>query len=183
MEDATGLVWDACALLNLVATRYAAQILGVFGCPSFIVRQVREGEVLYLRPLPEEDPQGNLVPVDVTDLLKAGALQEVELIGAEQATFIVFAAEMDDGEAQSAAVAAHRGWWLVTDDRVSLRAAREYTPSIPTITTPEWVKRWAEKASVDQKRLAEVLRRIRICSDYYPRRMHPLKDWWDANAP
>lgn len=183
MISAPGLVWDACALLNLVATRQAAEILAVFGCPSYVVRQVREGEVLYLRPLPEEDPLGGLVAVDLASLFSAGVLSEVELTAVEQAAFVTFATEMDDGEARSAAVAAYRGWWLVTDDRVSLRGARDYSVPIPTLTTPDWVKQWAEIASIEAATLAETLRRIQMCANYIPRRVHPLKGWWDARLP
>jgi hypothetical protein len=183
MISAPGLIWDACALLNLAATRRASDILAVFGCPSHVVRQVREGEILYLRPLPEEDLQGSLVSVDLASLFSAGALLEVELTAAEQAAFVAFAAEMDDGEARSAAVAAHRGWWLVTDDRVSLRVARGHTTPIHTITTPDWVKQWAEAASIEEAMVAETLRRIQVCANYIPRRVHPLKAWWDARLP
>lgn len=180
---APGLIWDACALLNLVATRCEGQILAVFDCPSYVVKQVREGEAIYLRPLPEEDPRGSLLPVDLKSLMQTGALTEVEVATEEMAAFVAFAAEMDDGEARSAAIAAHRGWRLITDDRVSLRIAREYPTSIPTMTTPEWVKQWADSASVTPELLAQVLRRVQICASYHPRRIHPLKAWWDASLP
>jgi hypothetical protein len=173
MIGASGLVW-----VNLIATQRAVEILSVFGCPSYIVQQVREGEVQYLRPLPEDDSHGSLIAVDLSALLDYGALQDVTLTATEQTTFLAFAAEMDDGEAYSSAIAAHRGWWLVTDDRVSLRVAGEYSPPIPTITTPEWMKFWADNASPDATTLAEVLRRIQICANYHPRRMHPLRGWW-----
>src|SRR6266568_2788045 len=96
-----GMVWDACTTLNLMATDRAVEILTVFGSPSYIVRQVREGEVFSLRPLPEDDPKGNLAPVDLGPLIYAGVLTEVEMTSAEQATFVTFVAEVDDGEARS----------------------------------------------------------------------------------
>ncbi|HZT42300.1 MAG TPA: hypothetical protein VFA07_08920 [Chthonomonadaceae bacterium] len=181
MKGAPSLIWDACTLLNLVATRRASEILTVLGCPSFIVKQVREKEILYLRPLPDADPPERLIPVDLTPLQDMGALQDVELTAAEQATFVTFAVEMDDGEARSAAVAAHRGWWLVTDDRVSLRVARKHSTPIHTVTTPEWVRYWSEEASVDDTTLAQTLNRSQICANYIPRRVHPLRGWWDTH--
>jgi hypothetical protein len=183
MMGAPGLVWDACSLLNLVATGCAPDILLVLGCPSYVVKQVREGEVLTLRPLPEEDPQGKLVSVDLLQLFDAGGLQEAELDREEQKLFVGFAAEIDDGEARSLAVAARRGLWLVTDDCPSLRVAREYASPVPTLTTPDWVKYWSEQASADASTLTEAIRRIQVCASYHPRRAHPLKAWWDANAP
>ena len=183
MRSAPGLVWDACSLLNLVATRRASDILTVFGCPSYVVKQVREGEVRYLRPLPEEDRQGTLVTVDLAPLFDVGAFQQVELEVAEQALFVDFATAIDDGEARSLAVAVQRGLWLVTDDRACLRLAREYPTPVPTITTPDLMKYWSEQASVDTATLTETIRRIQICANYHPRRVHPLNSWWVANAP
>lgn len=180
MISASGLIWDACSLLNLIATQRAIEILTVLGCPSYVVQQVRVGEIQYLRPLPEEDPSGGLIAVDLAPILNSGALQEVILTATEQATFLSFAVEMDDGEAYSAAIAAHRDWWLATDDRVSLRVAREQSPPISTITTPDWMRYWAENASPAADLLAEVLRRIQICANYHPRRVHPLRGWWDT---
>ncbi len=155
MPQEQGLIWDACTLLNLIATKRESEILTALACPSYVVREVREREILYLRPLPEEDPQGELIKVDLEPLFSAGVLQEVELTEEERRLFVMFASEMDDGEARSTAVAVQRGWRLVTDDKVSLRIAREYSPAIPTLTTPEWVKAWAETASVKKETLSD----------------------------
>ncbi|MCX6378356.1 MAG: hypothetical protein NT023_02605 [Armatimonadetes bacterium] len=182
MPQEQGLIWDACTLLNLIATKRASEILTALASPSYVVREVREREVLYLRPLPEDDPQGKLIKVDLEPLFSTGVLQEVEMTEEEQRLFVMFASEMDDGEARSTAVAVQRGWRLVTDDKVSLRIAREYSPAIPTLTTPEWVKAWAEKAPAKKETLSETLRRIEACANYTPRRLHSLKAWWEANT-
>src|SRR5579864_1673701 len=120
MSAPPGLVWDACALLNLLATREEIRILKAMRCSSYVVAEVLRDEVLHLRPLPEEDPLGRLVAADTSSLLHDGQLTEVSLGPTELATFVRFAAFIDDGEARSAAVALHRGFRLVTDDRKSL---------------------------------------------------------------
>lgn len=178
-----GMVWDACTTLNLMATGHAPEILTCFGGPSYIVKQVREGEVFTLRPLPEEDPKGNLVPVDLLPLIRAGILNEVELTPAEEATFVTFAAHVDDGEARSSAVAAHRGLTLVTDDKASIRLVQGLAPPVGVLTTLDWVKRWVDEQAVDDATLGAALRRIEICAHYRPRRTHPLKAWWEAHVP
>ena len=180
MKAAPGLVWDACALLNLMATGCAEMILPAFECQSHVVRDVRTAEVLYLRPLPEETGPKQLIAADVAALLASGLLMDVELLEDEQAAFVAFAYEMDDGEARSAAVAAHREFWLVTDDRVSLRAAAASTPVIVTRTTPDWVRFYAETSGLDDTALAALLKRIQVCASYFPRRVHPLCAWWEA---
>ena len=177
-----GMVWDACTALNLMATDKAAEILTSFGRPNYIVRQVREGEVFSLRPLPEDDPKGDLVAVDLKPLIKLGILIEVELTIEELAAFVKFAAEMDDGEARTLAVAVHRGLLMVTDDKKSIRLAQILEPPIEVLTTLDWVKSWVDKNGVESATLSAVLRRIEICAHYRPRRSHPLKAWWESRT-
>jgi hypothetical protein len=179
----SGLAWDACALLNLAATGRAEDILPVFGCPSYVVRQVRIGGVFYLRSLPEDDPSGALVTVDLTPLLVCGLLVEVELNDAEQESFVALATQLDDGEARTAALAVHRGLCVVTDDRPTLRVLAELSPPVPTMTTPEWVKHWADAGAISSVTLSEVLRRIEVGAHFFPRRLHRLKGWWDSQLP
>jgi hypothetical protein len=92
----------------------------------------------------------------------------------------MFAAELDDGEARSAAVALHRGLWLVTDDRPSLRVARTNVPAIPSLTTPEWMKQWAEGEPAESQAVRDAVHRIEMCARYRPRRLDPLHAWWTA---
>ena len=175
---APGLVWDACSLLNLVATRRAVDILESLRCPSYVVKQVREEETLYLRPLPEEDIQGKLVTVDLSELLNENCLKEVEITPKELELFVEFASQVDDGESLSMAVASCRDQWLATDDRRCIRVANGYSKAIVTVTTPDWLKYWAEKSAVDLTIIAATIRNIEICARYQPHRLHPLKEWW-----
>src|SRR5579872_976556 len=100
-----GLMWDTSGLLNLVATGHAAEILASLGCLSYVVDRVRTTEVIYIRPLPEKDPTGALIPVDLAPLLESNALYEVALTADELMTFVAFATDVDDGEARTAAAA------------------------------------------------------------------------------
>ncbi len=147
------------------------------------MKEVRDGEVLALRPLPEEDPKGALVSVDLTLLLQDGLLQEVVLTPVEESTFVAYAAAIDDGEARSSAVAMHRGLTLVTDDRASIRFVQSLSPTLPVLTTMDWIKSWADTTAVETATLGEVLRRIELCARYRPPRHHPLKSWWEEHLP
>lgn len=159
-----GVIWDACGLVNLAATARAEEVLRAMGCQSYVVREVREKEATHLRPIPEEDPQGQLVPIDFTPLLQAGLLQDVTLAAAEHATFVGFAGLVDDGEARTAAVAVHRGLWMATDDRGALRLLRSLSAPLTALTTPEWVSHWATTTGAGPQALGEVLRRIQLCA-------------------
>jgi hypothetical protein len=183
MAEVSGWVWDACGLLNLAATRRAEDILSYLDVPSYVVQEVRNGEVLYLRSLPEEDPMGKLVTVDLTPLLGAGLLQELMLDTVEQSLFVGFAASVDDGEARTAAVAVHCGWGMVIDDRATLRLLAAQSPPVSVLTTPVWVKFWADTTGASSHELGEVLRRIEVCAHFKPRKIDPLKVWWDTNLP
>lgn len=175
----TPLIWDACGLLNLMATARSGEILAALTTPCVVVREVRTGETLYLRPLPEEDPRGALVLVDPTPLLASGLLQEITLTPEEQELYVEYAAEVDDGEARTAAAAITRGLRIATDDRAAIRFVSALSPAPGVLTTPDWLKQWADTAQPDPVVLGAVLRRVEVCARYRPRKLHPLYDWWN----
>src|SRR5205823_3752816 len=144
-------------------------------------KEVRRIEATHLGPLPEEDPQGRLVPIDFAPLLQAGLLQDVAMAPSEDATSVEFARLVDDGEARTAAVAVHRSLRMATDDRGALRLLRSLAAPITALTTPEWVSLWATAAGIGQQALGEVLRRIQLCARYHPHHTHPMHQWWFAN--
>ena len=180
MIQKSELVWDACSILNLMATREARDILNVLSISSYIVKQVHQNEVLYLRPLPEESPQGTLQTVPLQEIMDEGLLSEIELTSIEQESYVSFALEIDDGEARSLAVAKHRQWILVTDDRLAIRLAKSLSPEIPTWTTPEWIKAYSEQKELEKQKLAEILTKIEACAHYHPPKMHILNNWWNS---
>jgi hypothetical protein len=183
MRGRPGLIWDACGLLNLAATGRAAEILRALGDPCYVTKYVRTSEIFYLRALPEEDPRASLLPVDVKPLFEAGLLQDVDLEMAEQETFVNLALELDDGEARTAAVAVHRKLCVATDDRRALRLLASLSPPVSVLTTPEWVKEWADTGTVASDVLVDVLRRIQLSARYFPRRTHLLRQWWVDHLP
>lgn len=175
-------IWDGCGLLNLAATTRAGEILTALDCPCLVVAEVLAQEVLYLRPLPEEDPHGSLVPIDLSELFEAGLLQQIRLTASEQELFVEYARHVDDGEAGTAAAAVARGLRVATDDRAAIRLLRGLQVPPPVVTTPEWLKHWADTVPVDAAALGSVLRRVELCSRYHPGRKYPLHDWWSAHV-
>ena len=113
-------IWDACCLLNLAATRREATILSTLGQStnqsSWVVREVLEGETLTIRPYPK-DPQQIPTPVDLSPLIQANVLSVIDLDIDEEKLFITIAQTLDDGESRTLAVAVHRGFSVLTDDR------------------------------------------------------------------
>ncbi len=177
--ERSGLMWDACCLVNLAASGRAEEILSSLGCPSFVVNKVYEQEVIYLRPM-AEDKSDNLEKIDLTPLMQQGLLQETILDQREQDMFVDLARELDDGEAMTLAAAIHRGFSLVSDDRVAWRLAREQ--NVPILTTPGWLKYWANISSISSEEIKNVIKYISIRARFLPPRRDPDYQWWLLHA-
>lgn len=96
----------------------------------------------------------------------------------ELLTFIDLTTVIAEGEAMTAAVAIHREWVVVTDDR---KAARELAARGITLrTTLDLVRAWHESAGIPDAVLRDALAGLRQRGMYEPSRAHPLKGWWDS---
>ena len=129
---------DACCLINLYATDRPAEILQSCSRTFYISTQVA-GETLSIRQPDPLDPANAIaVPLDLSFEIASGQIQQCSLSGTvEQAAYINFATELDDGEASCLAIARSRGWTVATDDRKAIRIAQEN--GIAIVTTPELV--------------------------------------------
>jgi len=171
------LIWDACSLLNLVATDRAIDILSSMGRESFVPEKVLREEVLYLRPLEQAD-KNELEAIDPQPLIAAGVLSPLLLSPEEGELYIDFASQVDDGEAQCLAIAASRSYCLASDDGAAIRVAEQRIPTIPVITTPEWLQEWICAApEVDCR---AVVQSITIRARFRPRRKSPFAAWWQS---
>ncbi|MCH8044504.1 MAG: hypothetical protein IID44_12365 [Planctomycetes bacterium] len=160
-----GKIVDACCLINVYASGRPLPILRSLGGDLFLSDVVR-GEALSIRCRDvdnEGEDVGSLVPeaIDLSAAFQAGLIQECQVEGeSETESFVNFAMELDDGEAASLAIAKCRGWTVATDDRKAMRVAQSH--GIPTLTTPEIIKIWAEDARAKDEDIAEVLRNIQL---------------------
>jgi hypothetical protein len=176
----SGLVWDACGILNLAATQHEADILASFNCPSYIVKEVHENEVIALRPLPEEDPSGGMIKIDLSPLFHSGLLQEVKLDLLERQQYALLAQQIDDGEARSAAFALGHHCRLVTDDKTAIKRLNANYGHLVIHRTPDWIRSWVSIRNVGDDEVKDVIRRINKCARYDAPADHPLKGWWKA---
>lgn len=165
---------DACAVLSLFATGRMDEIVSVLGPPVAVAGQVVE-EALYIRRV--IDGEIGPVRVDLAPLIDFGMLSVVDAkTEQELLTFIDLAVDLDDGEAMSAALAIHRGYVLVTDDRKALRILKGRVQIRPTL---EVIKDWAETQRIGSEALRAALNAIDQ-RGYRPGRRHPLHDWWEG---
>ncbi|MBL9164646.1 MAG: hypothetical protein JNL18_18100 [Planctomycetaceae bacterium] len=166
---------DACCLINLYASGSAAEILAASGGVYYVSDEVRGEALTTRRPDPLDPPKLQTQPIDLTAGLQAGWLNACSLEGSEEFdAYLEFAQQLDDGEASCLAIAKARQWKVATDDRKAIRICSEH--GIQVITTPELVKRWAEKSKPTDIRA--VIANIERFASFRPGRTHPLHPWW-----
>src|SRR4051812_35969525 len=65
-------------------------------------------------------------------------------IVARESLFVQLAADIDDGEAMTCALAVRRGYAVATDDRKTLRLLRERHPQVQILSTSSIVSGWID---------------------------------------
>lgn len=160
-------------MLSLYATRRMAEIVAVVSGPVAVADVVLQ-EALYVRRIVGGVSERE--PVDITSLVASRVLS---VIGTEDEgelqTFVDLAVDLDDGEAMTAALAIHRAYVLVTDDR---KAERLLAGRVRLRATLDLVKVWAETEQVDDDTVRAALTGI-YDRGYQPSNRHALKAWWD----
>lgn len=168
------LLNDSSVLLNLLAGDCLSSIAAATGWQFAICPAVRD-EAKKLR-----DPHtGEMVEVDITPHLASGVLQVLELSGDEEQTlYVEQSIVVDDGEAMSIAIAAHRQLELAIDDKQAANHTRRTFPQVRLWSTPEILKHWTEISPIDADVLRDTIHSIETRSRYFPSKSHPLADWW-----
>lgn len=170
---------DASCLLNLYATGRLRDIALALPYRLGVAEYVREREALYVWRRGSTGNEDKRVPVDLASLVDEGAIQVVRPERPEEeATFVDFAAVVDDGEAFTIALALHRGYSVATDDRKARRILAERAQSVPLFSTLELLKAWAERASVSNDELRHAMLAIQSDASYIPSTRDPLYEWW-----
>jgi predicted nucleic acid-binding protein len=169
------LILDACTLINLHACRRMESIVGSIPGQVKIATQVYDE--CRLDPF---DPDDEIVErTDLARLIERGALTVVTfLTNAELNSFAAFAIALDDGEAATLALAVHRGWTVVTDDRAAIR---ELAGQAPLLSTLDLVKTWADTVNIARDVLAATLADLRVRGRYVPNKSHLLWSWWNQH--
>lgn len=175
--DQRTLILDACTLINLAATGKVQDILAVVALPMVICDTVA-GEALYLRRGGQGIDASDRDSIDLGVWTATGRLQIISAETDEELeTFVDLAVALNDGEAMTIALAAHRALVVVTDDRKAMRLASAYVPVTSSLAL---VKTWIEVDTIDAQAARAVLGNIRERARYIPHSQHPLRTWWEA---
>jgi predicted nucleic acid-binding protein len=166
---------DSSTLINILATGIPESILRVFPDGIWICTAV-QAETLYLR---SENPDSAPEPISLDPLIANGALQltGIEDRG-EAALYVELAADLDDGEAMTLAIAHIRGYHAATDDKKARRVADERLRIPRLLRTSDLLRAWADSATPNRQDLRTMLTRIRDIARFDPPNDDPLRTWW-----
>jgi hypothetical protein len=172
-------VLDACSLVNLYATRRIAEILGAVPIDFCVCEYVLRNEATYILSSSPTDGAEAKEPIDLSAVIAKGLLDTVTLDSdAEAATYISLSMEVDDGEAQTISVAAHRGMGVVTDDRLARNLITNRAIAPLVLTTGEVLQLWAGEANASDAEIREALSNVEVGGRFRPPRNDPAYGWW-----
>lgn len=174
MEDH---ILDCCSLLNLYTGWAGLKELRELETKWHICDAVF-AETEYSR---EYDAVGHkvVVPLDIGKVARSGVLKTVRPeTDAEFEDYVSFAMEIDDGEAQAIAIAKHRNFILLTDDRRAAKFAARSDIAVRTTSTPDVLNTWAGLSVRNEARLHKIIPRIADLAKYSPATESSLYVWW-----
>lgn len=174
------VILDACVLINLLASGEAESIIRV-AAEECRICEVVEKETIYLS---SDDPQEEAVEaVQVDSLIESGLLSVCALENqAEEALYVNYASQLDDGEAMSIAIAEARGYKIATDDRKARRIFLEATGAPDRlIWTSDLIRKWAEQEGISPEKLQSTLQSIRRRATFFPPKRDVNHGWWTSN--
>ncbi|CCF83768.1 hypothetical protein [Nitrolancea hollandica] len=179
-EDSTCILLDTCCLLNLYATGRIADILYALPARFAVVERVLS-ESLYIRRGEVTGDEDDTEPVLLQPLVELGLLEVLQVENDDEAaSFVSFAAELDDGEAMTCALALHRTMVVATDDRKATRLCGLLNPPLSVQTTAAMIRSWADARQIPHESLRQVLSDVRERARFAPGRHDPLHAWWHA---
>jgi predicted nucleic acid-binding protein len=165
---------DSSVLINILATSHVEEVLKTLTAGAGVCTAV-VGEALYLRGERPTDPRTR---VSLQPLIEQGLLQEHTVqTEEERALYVDLAADLDDGEAMTLAIAYERKLITATDDKKARRIARaRFGKDMRLLGTAGIMNCWAQDQ--DETSVRTVLRRIEVLAQFRPPNDDPLFRWW-----
>jgi hypothetical protein len=174
-------ILDACCVLTLYGSGHMREVLALLPGPVYVSEYVAEEEALTVYDGPPGDIRSEKTDVELEPLLEEEIVEITSLQSDERDSFLQLAQLLDDGEARTLAISASRGWAIGTDDKRALKVCRQKTDCQP-VTTPEFMRHWAESSGPPQEKIERVLRDIYARAVYLPGSSHPEYEWWEKNS-
>jgi hypothetical protein len=130
----------------------------------------------------DADGKPTLIALDITPYQSSGLiLPAAPETAAELDDYINFATEIDDGEAQALAIAKHRGFILLTDDNKARAVAHRPDVAVPTTSSADILRAWAQHDDANALRISAVIQRITTLARFSPRVNSADYAWWQSH--
>ncbi len=180
---------DACCLINLFGAGRAEEILAALPFRFAVARYVVEEEILEIETAPgaetppEAESRRSLRPL-LADLIAKGVLERLDVAAPEEeAELVRFAAELDDGEAHTCALAIVRGARVATDDRKAIRVLRQAwrqrgETTDPVLRTSDLLLSWARAKDIADRDLSRIVHSIATRARFIPPKDDPHRRRW-----
>jgi predicted nucleic acid-binding protein len=146
------------------------------GCGlQFAVTQVAASEAMFLH----DAETGEREKIDLLPYIERGILQTLTAESeTEKLRFIELTLTLDDGEAESVAVAEARKYALATDDKKARNLIHRQGLKIELWSTCSVLRHWQAQCSVSEAELSSVVKRIFKRARYRPKPGHSDFIWW-----
>jgi predicted nucleic acid-binding protein len=172
---------DACVIINLCASRRVDEILADLPHTFVASGSVLADETLYVRRGGGGEDAGEKDVLDLQPLISSGVLTLLSIAGEEeQADYVTLAAELDDGEAITIAIARNRRFGVATDDRKARRILAQSQTRI--YSTLQLLREWCEMRELTAAEISSLLMDVRDRGQFVPPRGDPEQVWWDAHV-
>jgi predicted nucleic acid-binding protein len=168
------VIQDACVLINLIASGHFEEIAGGCGL-RFAITQAAAGEAMFLH----NAETGEKERIDLAPLMQNGMLEKLVAESEnEKLRFLELTLNLDDGEAESMAIAESRNFALATDDKKARNLIQREGLKIELWSTCLLLQHWQNKCRVSDEIVKNVLTNIFKRARYRPKFSHPDFDWW-----
>ena len=175
------LLLDACCLLNLYATGYLREIASSLPVEFGVADYVATIEMLFIRKPGETGEEEPLEPVDIQPFINDDVLQVFHLEHSDEKTkFLDLAVAMDDGEAETGAIAFHRGFAVASDDRKARNVLGMVAPSVRLVSTLELLKEWSVASGISDSKLQKAFHMMETRASFIPGKRDSLFSWWKS---
>jgi hypothetical protein len=120
----------------------------------------------------------------LTELIDEGTLEQLEPTGERELRELVrFAAQLDDGEAHTCALAIVDGGRVATDDRKAIRVVSETwrergESTEPVLRTSDLLFAWFDAGEVSEPEICRILRAVAQRASFSPPREDPHHRRW-----
>lgn len=168
---------DACVLLNLLASRRAADLLRGLDT-SLIVSPLAAAQVQYLAGPPDDDGRPTREPVSLTALAASGHVEVMAIPPAAMDLFVRCAADVHEADASSIALAFGFGVPLATDDGLERKVATREAPGLKIVGTLALVREASAAIGMENEVLVQAARDLRFRGNFLPPKQDPDRDWY-----